>query len=87
MVSSAAAESLVCFPEGLTEERPRVFRILRQQLARCNYDSVDRFVRRLQESALDAASVIEQEFSDSGEATWRQILLQSLETSSSEEGE
>ena len=78
IVSAAAAESLVGFPEGVKEERSRVFHVLRQQLARCNYSSVDRFVSRLQETVTDAAGFIEQEFPGTEEAAWREILLQSL---------
>ena len=85
-VSSAAAESLVGFPEGLTEVRSRVFQILRQQLARCNYAAVDRFVQRLQASVADAGGLVEQEFVGAEEAPWRQILLQSLKALDSKKG-
>lgn len=78
-VSAAAAESLLAFPEGLSDHRPRVFRVLRQQLARCNYDSVDRFMHRLQALPVDAASLIRQEFASEEEETWQHLLLQSLE--------
>jgi hypothetical protein len=87
IVASAAAESLLSFPEGLSDDRPLVFRVLRQQLARCNYAGVDRFMRRLQRSATDVAALIEGEFSTAEEASWRQILLQSVEAVGSGEPE
>jgi len=80
IVSTAAAESLLAFPEGLSDDRQRVFRVLRQQLARCNYESVDRFMHRLGNSAPDPERLIAQEFAGSEEETWRQLLLQSLGT-------
>jgi hypothetical protein len=78
IVSTAAAESLLACPEGLTDDRQRLFRVLRQQLVRCNYDSVDRFVRRLSRFAPDAAALIEQEFAAPEDETWRTMLLECL---------
>jgi hypothetical protein len=78
IVSTAAAESLLAYPEGLADDRPQFFRVLRQQLARCNYDSVDRFMRRLGRSTPDAIALIEREFAADDEETWRTLLLESL---------
>lgn len=78
VVSTAAAESLLAFPEGRSEDRSRVFRVLRQQLARCNYESVDRFMQRLSSTVPDAEQLIAQEFAGSEEESWRQLLLESL---------
>jgi hypothetical protein len=78
IVSAAAAESMLAWPEGLADDGPRLFRVLRQQLARCNYESVDRFVRRLGRCAPDAAALIEQEFAAAEDETWRTLLLESL---------
>jgi hypothetical protein len=78
IVSAAAAESLLAYPEGLADDRPRLFRVLRQQLVRCNYESVDRFMRRLGRSAPNATALIQQEFSSAEDETWRTLLLESL---------
>lgn len=78
IVSAAAAEALLSFPDEIADDRPRLFRVLRQQLARCNYESVDRFVRRLNSTVADAGSIIEQEFAGADNETWREILLQSI---------
>lgn len=78
IVSTAAAQSLLSFPEGLAEEGPQLFRVLRQQLARCDYDGVDRFIRRLALCTANAAGMIQQEFAGDEDETWRTMLLDSL---------
>lgn len=76
---AAAAEALLRFPAGLEDERPRLFRVLRQQLARCDYERVERFLQRLQAHCPHAARVITEEFSGHEDDSWRQMLLESLE--------
>ena len=59
--------------------------MLRQQLAQCNYDSVDRFMHRLNRTATNAVRIIEQEFAGADDESWRKLLLQSVEAAGSKE--